>query len=212
MFLFALVGLKIAMDGNPIARKGLKFPSLKKFHRSQLIQNSNWKFHPLQICITSQFLNLHHWQPNRTAADKKYSVWILLTQYHEYRGMNIIVTCCCPKVYNNRLCTRKWQEQGLVFALHPSDFFSVLHPDSFFQWMDDQSQSYKTKTWIEVTLLEFSACWKKYQTNFQRSSRDDIYLFASKTMIFFCKSNVCAQARSASVCAFGIFLEVKSLK
>ena len=57
VFLFALVGLKIAMDGNPIARKGSKFPSLKKFHRSQLIQNSNWKFHPLQICITSQFLN-----------------------------------------------------------------------------------------------------------------------------------------------------------
>ena len=106
VFLFALVGLKIAMGGNPIARKGSKFPGLKKFHRSQLIQNSNWKFHPLQICITSQFLNLHHLQPNRTAADRKYSVWILLTQYHEYRGMNIIVTCCCPKVYNNRLCTR----------------------------------------------------------------------------------------------------------
>ena len=91
---FALVGLKIAMDGNPIARKGSKFPGLKKFHRSQLIQNSNWKLHPLQICIASQFLNLHHWQPNLTAAayiygyihfDKKYSVWILLTKYHEYR-------------------------------------------------------------------------------------------------------------------------------
>ena len=102
-------------------------------NRSQLIQNSNWKFHPLQICITSQFLNLHHWQPNRTAADKKYSVWILLTEYHEHRGITIIVTHCCPKVYNSRLCTREWQEQGLCICFTPFWFFSsVLHPDIFF--------------------------------------------------------------------------------
>ena len=135
VFLFALVGLKIAMDGNPIARKGSKFPGLKKFHRSQLIQNSNWKLHPLQICIASQFLNLHHWQPNLTAAayiygyihfDKKCSVWILLTEYHEYRQeyhSYALLPKRVTKWSNNRLCTREWQEQALCVSFAPFWFF-----------------------------------------------------------------------------------------
>ena len=119
-FLYQYVPLCIGWSENS---HGWESNSQKRFKVSKPQEVPTKPIYPefkLEIpSSTSQFLNLHPWHPNHTAADKKYSVWILLTQYHEYRGMNIIGTRCCQKVYNNRLCTREWQEQGLCICFTP---------------------------------------------------------------------------------------------